>query len=209
MKNMLTIRRWSMRLPLSSGRGAHAPAISTQKPPGPSGDAITKISVTKDMTRPCLQKALGVVMAALFAGAAVGGWAVPTMSTTRAAAVENQPAFEMMHKNVTKIVPQDELKHGLVGSYVVSGTDSDGRPYAGAGVVDIALAPSGALELDWDNGRQVGVAQVIGDVLVVACLTKGRTAILIMTVNPDGSLSGRWSRRTDRGQKGTETWKRA
>jgi hypothetical protein len=199
MKNMLSIRRWSMRLPLSSGRRARAPAISAQKSSGPSGDAITKIPVTKD--KPCMQKALGVVVAALVAGAVVGGWAVPTVSTTRAAAVENQPALEMVHK--------DELKHGLVGSYVVSGTDSDGRPYAGAGVVDIALAPSGALELDWDNGRQVGVAQVIGDVLVVACLTKGRTAILIMTVNSDGSLSGRWSRRTDRGQKGTETWKKA
>jgi hypothetical protein len=209
MKNMLSIRRWSMRLPPSSRRRARASAISAQKSPGPTGDAIAKIPVSSDMTRPCLQNALGVVAAALLAGAVAGGWAMSAVSTTRAAAVENQPAFEMMHKNVTKIAPQDELKHGLVGSYVVSGTDSDGRAYAGAGVVDIALAPSGALELDWDNGRQVGVAQVIGDVLVVACLTKGRTAILIMTVNPDGSLSGRWSRRTDRGQKGTETWKRA
>jgi hypothetical protein len=207
MKNMLAIRRWSVRLPPSPGRGARAPAISALKSPGPSGDAITRIPVTKD--NPCLQKALGVVVAALLAGAVVGGWAMSTVSTTRAAAIESQPPFDMVHKSVTKIVPQDELKHGLVGSYIVSGTDSEGRPYAGAGVVDIALAPSGALELDWDNGRQVGVAQVIGDVLVVACLTKGRTAILIMTVNPDGSLSGRWSRRTDRGQKGTETWKRA
>ena len=55
----------------------------------------------------------------------------------------------------------------------------------------------------------VGIGQVIGDVLVVACLVKGRTAILVMTINPDGSLAGRWSRRMDRGQKGTETWKRA
>ena len=50
---------------------------------------------------------------------------------------------------------------------------------------------------------------MIGDTLVVACLFKGRTAILMMTSNPDGSLSGKWSRRTDRGQKGTETWKKA
>ena len=59
------------------------------------------------------------------------------------------------------------------------------------------------------NGKQHGVGQVIGDVLVVGCLIKGRTAILIMAINPDGSLSGRWSRRTDRGQKGTEMWKKA
>jgi len=29
-----------------------------------------------------------------------------------------------------------------------------------------------------------------------------------MNVNPDGSLSGKWSRRMDRGYKGTETWKK-
>jgi hypothetical protein len=50
---------------------------------------------------------------------------------------------------------------------------------------------------------------VIGNVLAVSFLTKGRTAILIMTINPDGSLSGTWSRRTDRGHKGTEIWKKA
>jgi hypothetical protein len=75
--------------------------------------------------------------------------------------------------------------------------------------VDISLAPSGALELQWDNGKQVGVGQLIGDVLAVSCLTNGRTAILTMNINPDGSLSGKWLRHTDRGYKGTETWKRA
>jgi hypothetical protein len=159
------------------------------------------------MTYICRQKSLGVIAAALFAGTALGGWAMSTMSTTSAAALEDQPAFETMHKNVIKGVPRDELMPRLTGSYVVSGTDPDGTPYAG-GMVDIALAPSGALELSWDNGRQVGVGQVIGDALVVSSI-KGRTTILIMTVNPDGSLSGRWSRRLDRGQKGTEAWKKA
>jgi hypothetical protein len=49
---------------------------------------------------------------------------------------------------------------------------------------------------------------VIGDVLVVATSSNGRTAIWIMNINPDGSLSGKWSRRTDRGYRGTETWKK-
>jgi hypothetical protein len=155
------------------------------------------------------QHCLGVVAAALLAGAALGGWAVPTMSTTSAATVGYPAAFEATRENHAGAPAHDERKNALVGSYVVSGTEPDGRPYAGSGVVDIALAASGALELDWDNGRQVGVAQVIGDVLVVSCLTKGRTSILIMAINPDGSLTGKWSRRTDRGQKGTETWKRA
>jgi hypothetical protein len=160
------------------------------------------------MTYICRQKSVGVIAAALFAGTAIGGWAMSTMSTTSAAALEDHPAFETMHKNVIKGVPHDELMPRLTGSYVVSGTDPDGTPYVG-GIVDIALAASGALEFDWNNGKQHGVGQVIGDVLVVGCLIKGRTAILIMAINPDGSLSGRWSRRTDRGQKGTEMWTRA
>ena len=151
----------------------------------------------------------GAIAATLLAGAVIGGWAMSTVSTGSAAAVGNLSAFGTMRGNVIDSPPNDELKHRLIGTYVVSGTDPDGKPYAGAGIVDIALAPSGALELDWDNGKQVGVAQVIGDTLVVACLFKGRTAILMMTSNPDGSLAGKWSRRTDRGQKGTETWKKA
>jgi len=97
---------------------------------------------------------------------------------------------------------------GLVGSYVVTGTETDGKPYAGSRTVDIALAPSGALELQWDNGKYVGVGQVTGNVLAVACWAANRTVILMMNVNPDGSLSGTWWRRTDRGSKGTETWKK-
>jgi hypothetical protein len=31
---------------------------------------------------------------------------------------------------------------------------------------------------------------------------------LTMAINRDGSLSGKWSRRTDRGSQGTETWVR-
>jgi hypothetical protein len=57
-----------------------------------------------------------------------------------------------------------------------------------------------------DNGKQVGVGRVIGNVVAVASSTKGRTAILIMSINPDGSLSGKSARRTDRGYKGSETW---
>ncbi len=97
---------------------------------------------------------------------------------------------------------------GIIGTYEVTGTEADGQPYAAAGVVDVALAPSGALELQWDNGRAVGVGQMIGDVLAVSSSAKGRILIMVMTVNPDGTLSGKWWRRTDRGSKGTETWKK-
>jgi hypothetical protein len=149
---------------------------------------------------------VGAIAAGVIAGVAIGAWDMPTISATRAATVDRHAAFEATRATLAK--PQDELISRLTGSYAVSGTDGDGNPYAGPGIVDIALAPSGALELNWNDGRQVGVAQVIGDILVAACLIKGRTAILIMTINADGSLSGRWSRRTDRGQKGTETWRK-
>jgi hypothetical protein len=168
-----------------------------------------KFPFAERMARLRLPGSAGVIAATLFAVAVIGGWAMSTVSRTSAAPVGDLSSFETMRRNVINPLACDEFKHRLIGTYVVSGTDPDGKPYAGAGIVDIALAPSGALELVWDNGKQVGVAQVIGDTLVVACLFKGRTAILMMTSNPDGSLSGKWSRRTDRGQKGTETWKKA
>ncbi|MFL5048001.1 MAG: hypothetical protein ACJ8EA_24470, partial [Xanthobacteraceae bacterium] len=144
---------------------------------------------------------------ALLTAGALGGWALSATFAPGAAALESLSRLDMSRKS--DVQSFDEAKPNLVGSYVVSGTDPDGKAYAGNGIVDISLAPSGALELEWDNGKQVGVAQVIGNVLAIACLTKGRTAILLMTINPDGSLSGKWSRRTDRGNKGTETWKKA
>ena len=102
-----------------------------------------------------------------------------------------------------RVLSEISVKANLVGSYTVFGTEVDGS-FSSSHTLDISMAPSGALELDWDNGKQVGVGQVIGDVLAVACLTKGRTVILTMKINPDGSLSGKWSRRTDRGTQGTE-----
>ena len=97
---------------------------------------------------------------------------------------------------------------GLVGSYVVTGTEADGKPYDGPGTLDVTLARSGALEFRWDGGKYVGVGQITGNVLAVATAAEGRAVILIMTVNPDGSLTGNWWRRTDAGSKGSETWKK-
>jgi hypothetical protein len=90
----------------------------------------------------------------------------------------------------------------------VTATETDGKPSYGLLIVDIALAPSGSLEIAWGNGKRVGVGQLIGNTLAVASVNDGRTAILMMTVNADGSLAGTWSRRTDRGTKGTEAWKK-
>jgi len=133
-------------------------------------------------------------VAAVLALAMIGGWSVSTTFATRAANVE--ASYET------------DPKRKLIGSYEVTGTDSDGMSYGRAYIVDVSLAPSGALELNWDNGRQVGIGHVIGNVLSVATTSRGRTVLLIMTINPDGSLAGRWSRRTDRGSQGTETWTR-
>jgi hypothetical protein len=151
-----------------------------------------KVAVMKHFILSRLGKPGNAVVAALVAVAAIGGWGASTTFGTRAVAVES-------HYEIS-------AKATLVGSYTVIGTDVDGTSYTGSHTLDISLAPSGALELEWDNGKQVGVGQVIGDVLAVACLSKGRTMILTMNINPDGSLSGKWSRRTDRGTQGTETW---
>ena len=164
-----------------------------------NGDVAMSIPLMTSAARLASRGSIGIAAALLTAGA-VGGWAIATMLTTSAVAVET------LRKDVTQELPYEAVKHGLIGSYAVTGTDPDGKPYARDGIVDITLAPSGALELAWDNGKQVGVGQVIGDVLVVATSSSGRTAIWMMNINPDGSLSGKWSRRTDRGYKGTETW---
>jgi hypothetical protein len=155
-----------------------------------------------------LRKNPRVAAAALLTAGAVGGWAISATLSAKATALDDTSRFGIGREANAHKLALEAPKPALIGSYVVTGTDSDGKPYAGPGIVGIALAPSGALELEWDNGKQVGVGEVIGNVLAVACLTKGRTAILLMTINPDGSLSGKWSRRTDRGYKGTETWKR-
>jgi hypothetical protein len=156
-----------------------------------------------------LRKNPRVAAAALLAAGAVGGWAVSATLTAKATALDDTSRFEITREAEAHKVALEASKPGLIGSYVVTGTDSDGKPYAAPGIMAISLAPSGALELEWDNGKQVGVGQVVGNILAVSCLTKGRTAILVMTINSDGSLSGTWSRRTDRGYKGTERWKKA
>jgi hypothetical protein len=154
-------------------------------------------------------KNVPVIVVALLIGGTVGGWGTSMMLAASSSAVEGQPPFEVVFKgDMTKRSP-DAITPGLIGSYAVTGTDAEGKPYVGAGIVDIALAPSGALELEWDNGKQVGVAHIVGNVLAIACLTKGRTVILTMNINPNGSLSGKWSRRTDRGYRGTEMWTKA
>jgi hypothetical protein len=147
------------------------------------------------------------VAAALIAAAVAGAWTTSPLFEAKAAPVEELARFAVLQNGDAKKV-LEEAKPVLVGSYAVTGTDPDGKAYAGGGIVDIALAPSGALELEWDNGKYLGVGQVIGNTLAVACSIKGRTVILIMNVNPDGTLSGKWLRRADRGSKGTETWKR-
>jgi hypothetical protein len=119
----------------------------------------------------------GQIGAATIALMFMAGWGFSLMVSTRAASVDSRSAIGM--------------KPALVGSYSVNGTDADGVPYSASQIVDIYLAPSGALELDWNNGGKVGVGQVIDDVLAVASTTKGRTVILLMNINADGSLSGR------------------
>jgi hypothetical protein len=163
------------------------------------------VPVMKTLRRLGWRGSICVIAATLLTTAVVAGWASSSILATSTAAVSDA---ELTDATSGRASATDDLKPRLIGSYRVTGTDPDGTPYVAAAMVDIALAPSGALELSWDNGKQAGVGQVIGNVLAVACLSKGRTVILTMTINPDGSLTGHWSRRTDRGNKGTETWRK-
>jgi hypothetical protein len=96
----------------------------------------------------------------------------------------------------------------LIGNYVVNGTETDGSKYDGEGPLDITMDKSGALELKWDGGKYVGVGQVVGKQLAIGGVADGRAIIMVMDIKPDGSLEGKWWRRTDAGTKGTEVWKK-
>jgi hypothetical protein len=96
----------------------------------------------------------------------------------------------------------------LLGNYVVTGTETNGKKYDGPGPLVITMDKNGALELKWDGGRYVGIGQVLGDKLVVASSAEGRTVIGIMDIRGDGSLEGKYWRRTDPGTGGTEVWKK-
>jgi hypothetical protein len=141
------------------------------------------------------------VLAVALALGAVGGWSFSAMFVENAKAVER--AYDEGRTS------PERIKVALVGSYSVTGTDPNGERYESPRVLGIALAPSGALELEWDDGKVVGVGQLIdNNILAVAWLNRGRTVVSVMTINPDGTLSGNWFRRTDRGAKATETWKK-
>ena len=96
----------------------------------------------------------------------------------------------------------------LLGNHVVTGTETNGKPYDGSGPLAVTMDKNGALELKWDGGRYVGIGQAVGDKLVVASSAEGRTIIGIMDIKPDGSLEGKYWRRTDPGIGGTEVWKK-
>jgi hypothetical protein len=132
-----------------------------------------------------LRKNPRVAAAALLTAGAVGGWAISATLSAKATALDDTSRFGIGREANAHKLALEAPKPALIGSYVVTGTDSDGKPYAGPGIVGIALAPSGALELEWDNGKQVGVGEVIGNVLAVACLTKGRTEQSSASQPPD------------------------
>ena len=67
----------------------------------------------------------------------------------------------------------------------------------------------GIILIDLTPGYRADLSTYLfGNILAVSYAVKGRIVIALMTINPDGSLSGNWLRRTDRGSKGTETWKK-
>jgi len=118
-------------------------------------------------------------------------------------------AIAMLLAVGTTTVRAELTAANLVGTYEVTGTETDGKPYdGGPGTLDISLSSSGALELEWDSGKYVGAGRVIGDVLAVGTSAEGKSVIMVMTAGPDGSLTGKWWRQADKGAKGTETWKK-
>ena len=96
----------------------------------------------------------------------------------------------------------------LIGNYVVTGTETDGKSYDGPGPLVITMDKNGALELKWDGGKYVGIGTMVGNQLAISSVAEGKLVIGVMDIKPDGSLEGKYWRRTDAGTKGTEVWKK-
>ena len=107
---------------------------------------------------------------------------------------------------ISPSLAQDNTR--VLGNYIVTGTETDGSKYDGEGTLAITMDKSGALELKWDGGKYVGIGQAEGSKLFVGTAANGKVAIMVMDIKPDGSLEGKWWRRTDAGAKGTEVWKK-
>jgi hypothetical protein len=131
---------------------------------------------------------------------AAAGLSMPAFAQTAAPAPAAAPT--------PASAPAAASNASLLGNYVVNGTETDGSKYDGEGPLDITMDKNGALELKWDNGKYVGVGQVEGRRLFVGGVADGRAIIMVMDIKPDGSLDGKWWRRTDAGTKGTEVWKK-
>ena len=134
-----------------------------------------------------LENLADILGALVTLGAGVEAW-----TTTVAAAGDLSPV------TIAPSTEQKNYRPSLISSYIVTGVDADGKPYNGSGTLDISLSPSGsgAMELDWDNGKILALVQVIENVLAAASLTKDRCPMILVTeINSDGSLSGKWARR--------------
>ncbi len=93
----------------------------------------------------------------------------------------------------------------ILGAYSYTGTETDGSAES-PGTLKITQEKSGAFQVKYDDGDYVGVGQITGNTFAVAVVADGKNSIMLLAINPDGSLSGNWWRRTDAGTKGTETW---
>ena len=93
----------------------------------------------------------------------------------------------------------------ITGAYTYSGTNPDGSAEE-PGKLTVTVQPSGAFEVKWDGGDYVGIGQLQGNLFAVASVVDGKNSIMLMTANPDGTVSGSWWRRSDSGSKGTEVW---
>src|SRR5262249_62131401 len=98
-----------------------------------NGDVAMSIPLMKSAARLASRGSIGIAAALLITGA-VGGWDTWTMLTTSAVAVET------LRKDVTQELPDEAVKHGLIGSYAVAGTVAERKPDARDGIVERSMA---------------------------------------------------------------------
>ena len=97
-----------------------------------------KIPGMKHGAELCVGRSAGLVIAGMLAAGALSGWGISTTFGTRAAAIE--APFELTRNRDMATI--EGAKANLVGSYLVTGTDSDGKAYVGTHILDVLPPPA-------------------------------------------------------------------
>ena len=85
------------------------------------------------------------------------------------------------------------MAEGVVGHYVVNGTNLDGSPYKGE--ADITATSDVTCSIVWKTGGSTsnGICMRDGNAFTAGYVLNGKVGLVIYLIQGDGSLRGTWT----------------